>query len=286
MDVGAQGHGPAGVGKKRLKVEVVLAAAALPLPPPTAAPLPSPSTSARSVVLPGPTSCALERSRPTSCALLLPDLTDRDLLAPHEAWLAALLALLPRADVYLQDEVQITLHPTLTRTWCQAGRRGQRRVAAPGANKKKWGFGLVDWRDGWFDWEIADGRWATPLCDQLRRAVEHSHARGRVAVVVLDNLGIHTPRGSKKLRALLEEFTDRLHLVYTPAYDPDSNRIEWLWAIFRDAVTHNHRRTTFDALLADANQWAADLTPAHALQHIGSPFAALPQLPEQLADVA
>jgi len=250
-----------------------------------AAPLSAPGASARPVVLPAPTSCALALPPPLSCALL-PAPTDRDLLASQEPDLDALLALLPGADLYLQDEVQIALHPTLTRTWCRAGRRGQRRVAAPGANKKKWGFGLVDWRDGWFDWEIADGRWATPLCDQLRRAVERSQARGRHAVVVLDNLGIHTPRGSIKLRELLEEYKDHLHLVYTPAYDPDSNRIEWLWAIFRDAVTHNHRRTTFDALLADANQWAADLTPAHALQHIGSPFAALPQLPEHLADVA
>ena len=196
------------------------------------------------------------------------------------------MALLPGADLYLQDEVQITLHPTLTRTWCRAGRRGQRHVAAPGANKKKWGFGLVDWREGWFDWAIADGRWAAPLCDQLRRAVERSRARGRIAVVVLDNLGIHTTRGSKLLRALLEEYTDRLHLVYTPAYDPDSNRIEWLWRAFRPAVTHNHRRTTFDEVLADANQWAEDLTPAQALQHIGSPFDALPHVSEPLAAVA
>jgi len=116
--------------------------------------------------------------------------------------------------------------------------------------------------------------------------VQRSTARGRVAVVVLDNLGIHTPRGSKVLRALVEEYADHLRLVYTPPYDPDSNRIEWLWRAFRPAVTHNHRRTTFDELIADANQWAADLTPAHALQHIGSPCEAPPQVPEQLADVA
>ena len=47
-------------------------------------------------------------------------------------------------------------------------------------------------------------------------------------MVLLDNLSIHTPRGSRLLRPLLEEAGDRLVLVDTPASDPDSNRIEWL----------------------------------------------------------
>jgi transposase len=67
---------------------------------------------------------------------------------------------------------------------------------------------------------------AAPFGAQLRRAVARSQARGRVALVLLDNLGIHTPRGSLLLRALLEELRGQLVLVYTPAYDPDANRIE------------------------------------------------------------
>src|SRR6266567_4775822 len=39
-----------------------------------------------------------------------------------------------RADLYLQDEVEVALHPTLTRVWSRAGRAGQRRVQAPGKN--------------------------------------------------------------------------------------------------------------------------------------------------------
>ena len=46
-----------------------------------------------------------------------------------------LLALLPRADLYLQDEVQFAFHPTLTRVWSLKGRRGQRLVEAPGDNR-------------------------------------------------------------------------------------------------------------------------------------------------------
>ena len=44
---------------------------------------------------------------------LLPDPLLRDEVAEDLPWL---LRLLPRADVYLQDEVELALHPTLTRS--------------------------------------------------------------------------------------------------------------------------------------------------------------------------
>jgi transposase len=216
----------------------------------------------------------------------LPDLTFTDLLQPADPLVQRVLDLLPDADLYLQDEVYIAVHPTLTRVWCRRGRRGQRRVPAPGQNAKKCGFGLVDWRAGWFDWASADKRAAAPFCAQLRRAVERSQARGRTAIVLLDNLGIHTPRRSKLLRALLEEDKDNLLLVSTPTYDPDANRIEWLWRALRAAVTHNHQRHTLEELLGDATVWADALTPAEVLAHIGSPFADGPASPEELKHAA
>ncbi len=229
------------MGKKRLRVEALLAAAASPLPPPA--------------------------------AWLVPDATlaDPEELFPED--LPRLLGVLERADLYLQDEVEVALHPTLTRVWSRAGRAGQRWVQAPGTNYKQYGFGLVDWRDGTLDWQLADGRRAAPLCAQLRRAVARSQARGRVAMVILDNLGIHTPRGSRLLRALLAELGEQLVLVYTPTYDPDANRIEWLWRSLRRAVTHTHRRQTLGELVADADHWAHTIIPAQVLSQIGSPFA-------------
>src|SRR5258708_1516492 len=96
---------------------------------------------------------------------LLPvnDLVEADLWDQLPADLPALLALLPQADLYLQDEFQVAFHPTLTRVWSRKGRRGQRLVEAPGDNRKVYGFGLVDWRDGWFDGRVAPGRTA-PAC--------------------------------------------------------------------------------------------------------------------------
>lgn len=225
------------MGGKRLRVEVLLAGATAPAPLPIH-------------------------------ALIEPDLWDQ-----LPADLGDLLALLPCADLYLQDEVQVAFHPTLTRVWCRKGRRGQRLVEAPGDNQKMYGFGLVDWREGWFDGRLAPQRTAGPFCDQLRAAAARSRQRGRVAIVLADNLKTHTPRGSLLVRQMLADLEGQLVLLYTPRYDPEANRIEWLWRVVRHAVTHNHQRPTFALLLDDLQgqfqALAAD--PAAVLQYIGSP---------------
>jgi transposase len=192
-----------------------------------------------------------------------------------------LLALLPRADLYLQDEMQVAFHPTLTRVWSHKGRRGQRLVEAPGDNRKVYGFGLLDWREGWFDGRVAAGRTADVFCQQVRAAVTRSQKRGRVAIVIADNLKTHTSPGSLLVRSMLIELKEHLRLVYTPTYDPDANRIEWLWRVSRRVVTHNHHRSTFDLLLTDLETHFQMLarTPAEVLRHIGSPFAPIKEAP-------
>jgi transposase len=203
------------------------------------------------------------------------NLVEADLWEQLPADLPELLTLLPHADLYLQDEIQFAFHPTLTRVWSRKGRRGQRLIEAPGDNRKAYGFGLLDWRDGWFDGRVAPGRTADVFCEQVRAAVVRSKQRGRVAIVIADNLKTHTSAGSLLVRSLLIELKDNLRLVYTPAYDPDANRIEWLWRISRRVVTHNHHRGTFELLLADVEKHfqALTLAPTEVLRHIGSPFA-------------
>ena len=168
----------------------------------------------------------------------------------------------------------MALHPTLTRVLVPQGRRGQRLVEAPGTNRKRVGFGLVDWRDGWLDWALADGppggavlRPAPPRAGPLggagpgrHRAAgqpQHPHPAG-----LARSCGRCWPRPG-----------ERLVLVYTPPYDPDANRIEWLWRALRRAVTHGHQRATLAPLLADADAWAATLPPRTVLAQIGSPSA-------------
>ena len=208
------------------------------------------------------------------------DLVDADLLDQVPPDVPALLACLPNSDVYLQDEVQVAFHPTLTRVWCRKGRRGQRLVEAPGANEKIYGFGIVDWCTGWFEGRLAPGRTADAFCAQVRAAVARSQARGRLAIVLADNLRTHTAAGSKLVRQMLEELQDQLVLVYTPPYDPDANRIEWLWRWTRREVTHNHHRRTFADLQADLrHHFQRLLAQPHAvLRQLGSPYVDTPIL--------
>jgi DDE superfamily endonuclease len=212
---------------------------------------------------------------PTPVAFDPHALVDPDLwpLLPDD--LPELLALVPQADLYVQDEVDIRHLPTLTRLWSRKGHAGQRKVRAPGYNQKSVGFAAVDWRDGWCAWALAPRRTADVFVEQLAFLVKRSQERGRIALVLLDNLKIHTPAGAKKVREALETHGDKLRLIYTPAYDPDANPIERLWPPFRRAVTHNHQRDNVVDLYRDAFAYfeEEDKHPDRVLRHIGSPFA-------------
>jgi transposase len=202
-------------------------------------------------------------------------LVEPDLWEQIPADVPDLLALLPRADLYVQDEVDVRHHPTLTRVWSRKGHHGQRLVRAPGISPKAVGFAAVDWRDGWCSWGFAPGRTAQPFVHQLDHLVARSQARGRLAIVLLDNAKIHTPHGAKVVREALERHGDKLRLVPTPAYDPQANPTERLWPPFRRRVTHNHHRAEVVDLFRDAFRYFAELDahPARALRHLGSPFA-------------
>jgi hypothetical protein len=96
-----------------------------------------------------------------------------------------------------------------------------------------------------------------------------------MALVIVDNLRTHTAAGSRLVRQMLAEWPDHLRLISTPAYDPDANRIAWLWRWSRRAVTPKHQRTTFATLLEDIHVHFRALRehPDLILRQIGSPFA-------------
>jgi transposase len=187
---------------------------------------------------------------------------------------AELLALLPQADLYVQDEVDVRHHPTLTRVWSRKGHAGQRLVRAPGTSLKAVGFAAVNWRDGWCSWGFAPGRTAQPFVKKLDHLVERSQGRGWAAIVLLDNARIHTPQGAKVVREALGRHGEKLRLVPTPDYDPQANPAELLFRPFRRAVTHNHHRDDVVDLFRDAFRYFEDLDrhPGWALRHLGSPF--------------
>jgi len=116
-------------------------------------------------------------------------------------------------------------------------------------------------------------------CAQVRAAVARSRARDRVAIVIADNLRTHTPAGAKLVRQMVTELAGQLSLVYTPAYAPAANRIEWLGRWSRRAVTPNHHRQAWEAFLEDIqHHFQTLLQHAEAvLRQIGSPYADQPR---------
>lgn len=254
-------------------MEILLAAASLPeasaeAPGPDTPPVPEPAPKSSPETAPEPTS--------------LQDF-DWHYLVDHDLWsevpkdVDELLRLLPTSDLYVQDEVDVRLHPTLHQVWSRKGSRGQRLVRAPGTSRRFVGFGAFDWRDGYLSVGYGLHRSADVFCLQLDHLVERSQARGRKAIVLLDNLGIHTREGSRLLRQTLERHEGKLRLVYTPPYDPEANPSERLWPRFRLAVTHNHHRDDLVSLYQDTLGYfdRLDVAPNRVLSHLGSPCAVL-----------
>ena len=149
-------------------------------------------------------------------------------------------------------------------------------IEAPGENRKVYGFGLVDWRDGWKGGRVAPGRTAEVFCEQVRAAVTRSKQRGRMAIVKASNLKTHTAAGSLLVREpgssnckSMCVWSIRPPMILTPTASKGTGRVS------RRVVTHNHHRSTFELLLADVEKHFQALAqaPAEILRHIGSPFA-------------
>jgi hypothetical protein len=134
------------------------------------------------------------------------------------------------ADVYAQDEAGPSLFPTLTRMWTLRGR--QKRVRAPGVHPpKRQESAATDRRTGDTVRVRGERRDAETFCRLLEACLERSARRKRRVVVVTDRFKIHTPEGSRRVRASLERYGPRLRLRYTPKYDPECMPMERLWIV-------------------------------------------------------
>lgn len=176
-------------------------------------------------------------------------------------WLCGLLTA-GRADLYAQDEADLALLPTLTRTWMLRGE--QLRVRAPGTNQKQSVSAAADLGDGGLIWRNDKKRCAAQFCATVQAGVERSGARGRIAVFLVDNAPSHRVGKTGWVRRLLDAEAGRLVLVFQPKYCPEVQPIERLWRQWRPNVTHNHTRAVMEQLQADSDGWleriAADPT--------------------------
>jgi len=167
-------------------------------------------------------------------------------------WLCDLLAA-GRADLYAQDEADLALLPTLTRTWMRRGE--QLKIAAPGINEKRSVSCATDLAEGMPLWRTDERRCADQFCATLVAGAERSTGRGRVAVFLVDNARSHRVGKTGIVRRGLDALAGRVVLVFQPAYSPDLQPGEKVWRQWRPNVTHNHRRGTLEALQQDSDAW-------------------------------
>jgi hypothetical protein len=90
------------------------------------------------------------------------------------AWLCDLFVT-GGADPYGQDEADLALLPTLTRTWMKRGE--QLKVRAPGTNQKRSVSSIADLTDGGLLWRTDERRCADQFCATLASGAERSTAR-------------------------------------------------------------------------------------------------------------
>jgi hypothetical protein len=187
------------------------------------------------------------------------DPADKDRIS----WLCGLLAC-GRADLYGQDEADLALLPTLTRTWMPRGE--QRQVRAPGNNEKCSVSCATDVGDGGLLWRTDERRCADQFCQTLAAGADRSTARGRLAVFLVDNAKSHRLGKTGIVRRGVEALAGRVVLVFQPAYSPDLQPAERVWRQWRPNVTHNHQRDNLLALQQDSDAWLGRMAAApHAV---------------------
>jgi transposase len=131
-----------------------------------------------------------------------------------------------------QDEVEIHLHPTLTRMWAPLGR--QPEVPSPGKNYKHVVYGGVDYATSKITCTMAATKSGTNFLVFLMMLVRVY--AGRKVRLVCDNGRFHH---TKAVYQWLKEHRDKVEVFWLPPYCPSLNLIERLWGHLKRTVLAN-----------------------------------------------
>jgi len=121
-----------------------------------------------------------------------------------------------------EDEMEVHLHPHLTRMWAPVGQ--QPEIPCPGKNQKKIVYGAVNYRTGKLTYTLADSKCGTEFIVFL--TVLLAGYMGKRFVMVCDNGRFHT---TKAVQAFLKKHRDKITVFWLPPYCPSLNLIERLW---------------------------------------------------------
>ena len=142
-----------------------------------------------------------------------------------------------------QDEVEIHLHPTLTRMWAPVGQQPQ--VPSPGKNYKHVVYGGVDYATSKIRYTMAATKSGTNFLLFLMMLVRVY--AGRKVRLDCDNGRFHH---TKAVYQWLAENKDKLEVFWLPPYCPSLNLIERLWGHLKRTVIANVLFANIDDLIA------------------------------------
>lgn len=144
---------------------------------------------------------------------------------------------------FMQDEARIGQQGTLTRVWARTGSR-------PTAVRQS----EYEWVYLWAAVEPATGASVAMITPTVNTELMNTFLTGLCgtlapdehAVLVLDNAGWHV---AKALR-----LPDNLTLLHLPAYSPELNPVERLWAWLRSHQLANRVYADYDELLRETDR--------------------------------
>lgn len=144
---------------------------------------------------------------------------------------------------FVQDEARIGQQGTLTRVWARTGSR-------PTAVRQT----EYEWVYLWAAVEPASGASVamitptvnTGLMNTFLAGLSGTLASDEHAVLVLDNAGWHVARALR--------IPDNITLLFLPAYSPELNPVERLWAWLRGHQLSNRVYADYDELLRETDR--------------------------------
>lgn len=148
-----------------------------------------------------------------------------------------------RVRWFVQDEARVGQHGTLTRVWARTGSR-------PTAVRQT----EYEWVYLWAAVEPATGvavAMITPtvntgLMNTFLAGLSGTLAPDEHGVLVLDNAGWHVARALR--------IPDNITLLFLPAYSPELNPVERLWAWLRSHQLANRVYADYDELLRETDR--------------------------------
>ena len=140
-------------------------------------------------------------------------------------------------EAFATDEHRIGLKPVTRRVWAPVGER----PVAHGHHRFEWLYvtAFVSPASGETFWYISDGV-SKPFFEALLHAFAEEAGAGkdRRIVLTLDNAGWHGEAGL--------DVPDGIRLLFQPAYTPEVQPAETLWALVDEPIVNRHIPTLAD----------------------------------------